>query len=95
MFLYSCEVFNYLIVLFVIQLMLDKFNYKEKLEKNIYFYLRFPLTIFNGIKFNSYSILVLILPILTFAWLYKIILFQELNFSNSSLFRILNFLNKV
>jgi len=37
MFLYSYEVFNYIIALFVIQLILDRFNYNAKLEKNIYF----------------------------------------------------------
>ena len=45
-FLYSHEVFFYLIILFIIQLIIDNFNYKEKSERNIYFKLRIPLTLF-------------------------------------------------
>ena len=45
-FLYSHEVFFYLIILFIIQLIIDNFNYKEKTDRNIYFKLRIPLTSF-------------------------------------------------
>ncbi len=45
-FLYSHEVFFYLIILFIIQLIIDNFNYNEKSDRNIYFKLRIPLTSF-------------------------------------------------
>tara|TARA_B100000965_G_scaffold249663_1_gene209735 strand:+ start:180 stop:599 length:420 start_codon:yes stop_codon:yes gene_type:complete len=45
MFLYSYEVINYLIILFIIQLILDNFIYKEKNERPIFYKLRLPLTI--------------------------------------------------
>jgi len=45
MFLYSYEVINYLIILFIIQLILDNFIYKEKNHRSIFYKLRLPLTI--------------------------------------------------
>ena len=45
MFLYSYEVINYLIILFIIQLILDNFIYREKNDKPIFYKLRIPLTI--------------------------------------------------
>ena len=45
MFLYSYEVINYLIILFIIQLILDNFIYREKSDKPIFYKLRIPLTI--------------------------------------------------
>jgi hypothetical protein len=44
MFLYSYEVINYLIILFIIQLILDNFIYKEKNDRPIFYRLRTPLT---------------------------------------------------
>ena len=45
MFLYSYEVINYLIILFIIQLILDNFIYREKNDRSIFYKLRLPLTI--------------------------------------------------
>ena len=45
MFLYSYEVINYLIILFIVQLILDSFIYKEKNDRPIFYKLRIPLTI--------------------------------------------------
>jgi len=45
MFLYSYEIINYLIILFIIQLILDNFIYKEKNYRHIFYKLRLPLTI--------------------------------------------------
>ena len=45
MFLYSYEVINYLIILFVFQLILDNFIYREKNDRPIFYKLRLPLTI--------------------------------------------------
>ena len=45
MFLYSYEVINYLIILFIIQLILDNFIYREKNDRHIFYKLRTPLTI--------------------------------------------------
>jgi hypothetical protein len=45
MFLNSYEVINYLIILFVIQLIVDSFIYKEKNKWVIIFQLRIPLTL--------------------------------------------------
>ena len=45
MFLYSYEVVNYLIILFIIQLILDNFIYIEKNDRPIFYKLRIPLTI--------------------------------------------------
>jgi hypothetical protein len=45
MFLYSYEIINYLIILFIIQLFLDNFIYKEKKYRPIFYKLRMPLTI--------------------------------------------------
>ena len=45
MFLYSYEVINYLIILFIIQLILDNFIYTEKNDRHIFYKLRIPLTI--------------------------------------------------
>ena len=45
MFIYSYEVINYLIILFIIQLILDNFIYKEKNYRSIFYKLRLPLTI--------------------------------------------------
>ena len=45
MFLYSYEVINYLIILFIIQLILDNFIYEEKNDRPIFYKLRLPLTI--------------------------------------------------
>jgi hypothetical protein len=44
MFLYSYEVINYLIILFIIQLVLDNFIYEEQNSKVIFYQLRIPLT---------------------------------------------------
>ena len=44
MFLYSYEVINYLIILFIIQLILDNFIYREKNDRPIFYKLRIPLT---------------------------------------------------
>ena len=44
MFLYSYEVINYLIILFIIQLILDNFIYEEKNDRPIFNRLRTPLT---------------------------------------------------
>ena len=43
MFLYSYEVINYLIILFIIQLILDNFIYIEKNSRIIFYQLRIPL----------------------------------------------------
>jgi len=45
MFLNSYEVINYLIVLFIIQLIGDGFLYKDKLNRFIFIKLRVPLTL--------------------------------------------------
>ena len=45
MFLYSYEVINYLIILFIVQLFLDNFIYREKNDRPIFYKLRIPLTI--------------------------------------------------
>ena len=45
MFLYSYEVINYLIILFIIQLILDNFIYIEKKARIVFFRLRIPLTL--------------------------------------------------
>ena len=44
MFLYSYEVINYLIILFIIQLILDNFIYIEQNSRYVFFQLRIPLT---------------------------------------------------
>ena len=44
MFLYSYEVINYLIFLFIIQLIFDNFIYIEKRSRIIFYQLRIPLT---------------------------------------------------
>ena len=44
MFLYSYDVINYLIILFIIQLILDNFIYRENNDKPIFYKLRIPLT---------------------------------------------------
>tara|TARA_X000000368_G_C23037012_1_gene715019 strand:+ start:1939 stop:2358 length:420 start_codon:yes stop_codon:yes gene_type:complete len=44
MFLYSYQVINYLIILFIIQLILDGFIYKEKNDRIVFYQLRIPLT---------------------------------------------------
>ena len=44
MFLYSYEVINFLIILFIIQLILDNFIYREKNDRSIFYKLRIPLT---------------------------------------------------
>lgn len=44
MFLYSYHVINYLIVCLTIQLLFDKFNYKEKNDRVVFYKLRIPLT---------------------------------------------------
>ena len=44
MFLYSYEVINYLIVLFIIQLIFDNFIYMEQNSRIIFYQLRIPLT---------------------------------------------------
>ena len=46
LFLYSYEVFFYLISFFILQLIFDNFNYKEKKDRIIYYQLRIPLTLF-------------------------------------------------
>ena len=45
MFLFSYEVINYLILLFIVQLILDSFIYKERNDRPIFYRLRIPLTI--------------------------------------------------
>jgi len=45
MFLYSYHVINYLIVCLTIQLLFDKFNYKEKNDRVVFYKLRIPLTL--------------------------------------------------
>ncbi len=45
MFMYSYEVLNYLIILFIIQLVMDNFIYREKNDRPIFYKLRIPLTI--------------------------------------------------
>jgi len=44
MFLYSYEVINYLIILFIIQLVFDRFIYIEQNSRIIFYQLRIPLT---------------------------------------------------
>ena len=44
MFLYSYEVINYLIILFIIQLVFDSFIYIEPKSRIIFYQLRIPLT---------------------------------------------------
>ena len=44
MFLYSYDVINYLIILFIVQLILDNFIYREKNYRPIFYRLRTPLT---------------------------------------------------
>ena len=44
MFLYSYEVIIYLIILFIIQLILDNFIYKEQTSRYVFYQLRIPLT---------------------------------------------------
>jgi hypothetical protein len=44
-FLYSYEVINYLIILFIIQLILDYFIYLEKNARFVFYKLRMPLTL--------------------------------------------------
>ena len=44
MFLYSYEVINYLIILFIIQLILDNFIYVEQNSRYVFYQLRIPLT---------------------------------------------------
>ena len=44
MFLYSYEVINYLIILFIIQLILDNFIYTEQNSRYVFYQLRIPLT---------------------------------------------------
>ena len=44
MFLYSYDVINYLIILFIVQLILDNFIYREKNDRPIFYRLRIPLT---------------------------------------------------
>jgi len=44
MFLYSYQVINYLIILFIIQLVFDNFIYTEKNSRIIFYQLRIPLT---------------------------------------------------
>ena len=44
-FLNSYEIINYLIVLFIIQLISDNFIYREKNNRYIFYLLRTPLTL--------------------------------------------------
>ena len=44
MFLYSYEIINYLIILFIIQLILDNFIYIEQNSRYVFYQLRIPLT---------------------------------------------------
>ena len=44
MFLYSYQVINYLIILFIIQLVFDNFIYIEQNSRIIFYQLRIPLT---------------------------------------------------
>ena len=45
MFLNSYEVINYLIILFIIQLIVDAFVYREKDNRFVFYQLRIPLTL--------------------------------------------------
>ena len=45
MFLYSYEVINYLLILFIIQLILDNFIYIKPNSRVVYYQLRMPLTL--------------------------------------------------
>ena len=45
MFLYSYEVINYLITLFIIQLIFDNFIYIEQNSRYVFYQIRIPLTI--------------------------------------------------
>ena len=45
MFLYSYEVMNCLIIVFIIQLILDSLIYREKNDRIIFYQLRIPLTL--------------------------------------------------
>ena len=45
MFLNSLQVINYVIFFFIIQLIVDNFNYKEKDERIVFLLLRIPLTL--------------------------------------------------
>ena len=45
MFLYSYKVISFIVILFIVQLILDNFNYKEKKDRVIFYKLRIPLTL--------------------------------------------------
>ena len=45
MFLYSYEVINYLLILFIIQLILDNFIYIKQNSRVVFYQLRMPLTL--------------------------------------------------
>ena len=45
MFLYSYEVINYLLILFIIQLILDNFIYIKQNSRVVFYQLRIPLTL--------------------------------------------------
>ena len=44
-FLYSYDVFLFIIIFFIAQLIIDNFVYKEKLDRIIYYKIRIPLTL--------------------------------------------------
>lgn len=65
LYLGSYDVFFFIIIFFLSQLVLDNFIYKKKLKK--IYNSEGPPYFFNNNKLNTYSIIVLISPTLTFA----------------------------
>ena len=65
LYLGSYDVFFFIIIFFLSQLVLDNFIYKKKLKK--IYNSEVPPYFFNNNKLNTYSIIVLISPTLTFA----------------------------
>ena len=65
LYLGSYDVFFFVIIFFLSQLVLDNFIYKKKLKK--IYNSEGPPYFFNNNKLNTYSIIVLISPTLTFA----------------------------
>ena len=65
LYLGSYDVFFFIIIFFLSQLVLDNFIYKKKLKK--IYNSEGPPYSFNNNKLNTYSIIVLISPTLTFA----------------------------
>ena len=65
LYLGSYDVFFFIIIFFLSQLVLDNSIYKKKLKK--IYNSEVPPYFFNNNKLNTYSIIVLISPTLTFA----------------------------